>query len=176
MMLLPLATGMLLMRDARNLDGAFTQEAPHQFDEQAAERLHDLGRRSFQCSRRADVLKVWVALQRLGADGIGALYDHLCALTVRRHAMLGERPRFETIHAPESNILCFRYRADDAVNQVLRTRYNRSSRGWITATELDGRKVARVTIMTLRTREGRLERSLDGLEAETNALGESARA
>jgi len=30
------------------------------------------------CSRRADVLKVWVALQRYGADGMGALFDHLC--------------------------------------------------------------------------------------------------
>ena len=119
------------------------------------------------------MLQVWVAPQRPGANGIGALCDHLCALTVRLHAMLGERPPFETIHTAESNILCFRQRADDAVNQESRTRYDRSGRGWITATELDCRTRSRVTIMNLRTTEGRLERLLDGLEAEATALGES---
>lgn len=122
------------------------------------------------------MLEVWVAPQRPGANGIGALCDHLCALTVRVHAMLGERPRFETIHTPESNSLCFRHRADDAVNQELRTRYDRSGRGWITATELDSRTRSRVTIMNPRTTEGHLERLLDGFEAEANALGESGRA
>ena len=43
--------------------------------------LVDLGTRSLLCSRRADVFKVWVALQRYGSSGIGALYDHLCETT-----------------------------------------------------------------------------------------------
>ena len=122
------------------------------------------------------MLEVWVAPQRPGANGIGALRDHLCALTVRLDAMLGERPPFETIHTPESNILCFRQRAADAVNQELRTRYDRSGRGWISATELDGRTTSRVTIMNPRTTEGHLERLLDGFEEEANAVGESGRA
>ena len=46
------------------------------------ERVWDQGVRSFQCSRRADALKLWVALQRHGADGIGRLYDHLCDTTL----------------------------------------------------------------------------------------------
>lgn len=119
---------------------------------------------------------MWVAPQRPGANGIGALRDHLCALTVRLDAMLGERPPIETIHTPESNILCFRQRADDAVNQESRTRYDRSGRGWITATELDCRTRSRVTIMNPRTTEAHLERLLDGFEAEANAVGESGRA
>jgi len=170
MMLLPLAAGTLLMRDSRDLDRAFAQQAPYLFHERADEPSRDLGPRSFQCSRRADALKVWVALQRLGADGIGALYDHLCGLTATLHALLGERPRFERIHAPESNILCFRHAGDDAFNQELRERYNRSGRGWITATQLDGRRVLRVTIMNPRTTEAHLVRLLDGLEAEAAAL------
>lgn len=166
MMLLPLAAGALLMRDARDLDRAYAQQAPYLFHERDDEPPRDLGPRSFQCSRRGDALKVWVALQRLGADGIGALYAHLCDLTGTLHRLLGERPRFERIHAPQSNILCFRYAADDAFNQALRERYNRSGRGWITATKLDGRQVLRVTIMNPRTTEEHLVRLLDGLEAE----------
>lgn len=170
MMLLPLAAGALLMRDARDLDRAYAQQAPYLFHERDDEPPRDLGPRSFQCSRRGDALKVWVALQRLGADGIGALYAHLCDLTATLHRLLRERPRFERIHAPQSNILCFRYAADDAFNQELRERYNRSGRGWITATQLDGRRVLRVTIMNPRTTEAHLVRLLDGLEAEAEAM------
>ncbi len=164
MMLLPLSAGMLIARDVNDITAAFSQRAPYLFHEKAGERSIDLGTRSFQCSRRADVLKVWVALQRLGADGIGALHDHLCSLTASLHTMLGERPAFERIHAPESNILCFRHAGDDAFNLELRERYNRSGRGWITTTLLGGRRVLRVTIMNPRTTESHLVRLLDGLE------------
>ena len=170
MMLLPLAAGALLVRDARDLDRAYAQQAPYLFHASENEPPRDLGPRSFQCSRRADALKVWVALQRLGGDGVGALYAHLCDLTVTLHTLLGERPHFERIHAPQSNILCFRYLADDAFNRELRERYNRSGRGWITGTDLDGRRVLRVTIMNPRTEEAHLARLLDGLEAEADAM------
>lgn len=165
MMLMPLSAGMLIARDVNDITAAFAQRAPYLFHQREGERSVDLGTRSFQCSRRADVIKVWVALQRLGADGIGALYEHLCALTTSLHAMLGERSAFERIHVPESNILCFRHAGgDDAFNQELRERYNRSGKGWITSTVLDGRRVLRVTIMNPRTGEEHLERLLDGLE------------
>ena len=78
MMLLPLAAGVLLVRDERDLDAAFAQRAPYLFHAAKANARWDQGTRSFQCSRRADVIKLWVALQRYGVDGIGALYERLC--------------------------------------------------------------------------------------------------
>ena len=84
MMLLPLPAGVVLVRDERELQAAFAQRAPYLFHARTAaartstRAAGDQGLRSFQCSRRADALKVWVALQRYGADGIGALYDRLC--------------------------------------------------------------------------------------------------
>lgn len=170
MMLMPLSAGMLLMRDERDLTAAFRQRAPYLFHGATGERSLDIGTRSYQCSRRADAMKLWVSLQRLGADGIGALYDHLCDLTTSLHGMIAERPRFESVHEPESNILCFRHEGDDAFQQELRERYNRSGRGWITATVLGGRRVLRVTVMNPRTTEAHLARLLDGLEATAAEL------
>jgi L-2,4-diaminobutyrate decarboxylase len=77
MMLLPLSAGMLLARDVRDLGRAFSQKAPYLFhgasrdsaDGEDGGASLDMGTRSFQCSRRSDVLKVWVALQRLGGTG-----------------------------------------------------------------------------------------------------------
>ncbi len=75
-----------------------------------------------------------------------------------------DRADFETLHEPETNILCFRWVGDrargnaslgdealDAVNLDLRTRYNRDGHGWVTTTVLGGRRVLRVTIMNPRT-------------------------
>lgn len=177
-MLLPIATGMLLMRDAHDLQSAFAQRAPYLFHERQGARDWNLGTRSFQCSRRADVLKLWVALQRYGSDGIGRVYDHLCDVTRALYAAIGARPDFEALHEPESNILCFRYLGDgtlddaaiDALNRELRARYNRSGRGWITLTVLDGRPVLRVTLMNHRTRVRHIESLLDGLAAEAALL------
>lgn len=162
MMLLPLSAGMLLARDGRDLAAAFTQKAPYLFHgADGAEALSpDLGTRSFQCSRRADVLKVWVALQRLGADGIGALYDHLCEVTWSLYEMMQERTDvFEMVHAPESNILCWRMRGvTDQGMLEFRERYNRSGAGWITTTVIGGRRVLRVTVMNPRTGAESIER------------------
>jgi L-2,4-diaminobutyrate decarboxylase len=186
MLLLPLAAGVVLVREERWLEAAFAQRAPYLFhapapgdaeEFDAAPRAWDQGLRSFQCSRRLDALKVWVAFQRYGADGLGALYDHLCATTARLHARLSAHPAFAPLHAPASNILCFRWTgaagadeaALDALQHPLRARYNRSGAGWVTATVLDGRPVLRVTVMNPRTADAHLEALLDGLDAAGRA-------
>ena len=164
MMLLPLSAGMVLVRDARDLTAAFAQQAPYLFHGGGAEGSPDLGTRSFQCSRRADVVKLWVTLQRLGADGIGALYEHLCGLARALHDLLAADPaRFEVLHVPESNILCFRVHGSDAHNLRLREAFNRSGQGWITTTVLEGRRVLRVTVMNPRTGPAHLEALVQGL-------------
>lgn len=179
MLLLPLAAGVVLVRDGGALARAFAQQAPYLFhaprdadDERPVAPLGwDQGLRSFQCSRRADALKLWVAFQRYGADGLGALYAHLCALTLHLHDLLAARDDFVVLHRPESNILCFRWRADedvdvaaqDAINLAIRESYNRSGAGWITTTMLGGQRVLRVTIMNPRTAPEHLAAVVDGL-------------
>lgn len=195
-MLLPLAAGTLLARIGGDLDGAFAQQAPYLFSDRgvahggttAPTLLLDQGVRSFQCSRRADVLKVWFTIQRHGSSGLGKLYDHLCATARVLHDAIEERPEFENLHEPESNILCFRYlgtrssggtghtRSEqeriDAVNRELRTSYNRHGTGWITATVLGGRPVLRVTMMNPRTDPAHVRALLDGLVVEAKKIEE----
>src|SRR5690348_13565514 len=174
MMLLPLSAGVVLVRDERELDAAFTQRAPYLFHGEEGARVLDQGVRSFLCSRRADVIKLWVALQRYGARGIGALYDRLCDVAMAMHDQLVAHPAFEPMHRPQCNILCFRWIGDgarsdtelDEINRALRDRYNRSGEGWITATNLGGRRVLRVTIMNARTGEDDVAAIIAGLEEE----------
>lgn len=180
MMLMPLPAGMLLVRDERDLERAFAQSAPYLFHAPEGERVIDQGVRSFMCSRRADALKVWVALQRYGADGLGAIYDALCETTRALYGQIADRGDFEALHEPECNILCFRSTCDTMPDdqeernrrtQRARERYNRSGEGWITTTMLNGERVFRVTIMNPRTTP---ELTWDMLEGLATAVREVA--
>ncbi len=159
MMLLPLSAGVLLVRDERVLERAFAQRAPYLFHGADGERIRDQGVRSFQCSRRADAIKLWVVMQRHGRAGLAALYEHLCDRALALHRVVDAHPHFVPLHLPTSNILCFRWVGDGSVqgealdegNRLLRERYNRSGHGWITTTILGGQRVLRATIMNPRT-------------------------
>lgn len=136
-----------------------------------------MGPRSFQCSRRSDVLKLWVVFQRYGANALGALYDRLCRMARALYDQLDGHPSFRALHEPESNILCFAWYPDgvadadrDDLTNRLRERYNRSGRGWITATTLNGRRVLRITVMNARTDVMHIEALVRGLEAEAQQV------
>ena len=182
MMLLPLSAGMVLTRNEADLERAFAQQAPYLFHGGKSSRIIDQGIRSFQCSRRADVLKLWAVIQRFGSNGLGRLHDHLCNTARLLYDAIQERDDFEALHEPESNILCFRYLGSggklnrpstervDALNRELRPLYNTKGTGWITATVLSGRPVLRVTMMNPRTGSTHVRALLDGLVAEAKTL------
>ncbi len=178
MMLMPSQAGMLLVRDERDLETAFSQRAPYLFHDARGERAWDQGTRSFMCTRRADVLKVWVGLERYGAAGMEQLYDYFCALARCVYDEISARDDFEALHEPEGNILCFRYVGDglrtdeelDELNRRIRERFNASGEGWITATMLNGRRVLRVTMMNPRTTDADVRAILDGLAAVGRAV------
>jgi L-2,4-diaminobutyrate decarboxylase len=169
MMLMPLSAGVLLVRNPADLDAAFQQAAPYLFHASGGKRSRDQGGRSFQCSRRADALKLWISIQRYGTRAFGLLYDHLSDLTEYLHDQVEAHSDFEVMHRPACNILCFRHRGSDELNLNLRTTYNTRGTGWITTTLLGGVRVLRVTIMNPRTRRSHIDAMLTEL-AETARL------
>jgi L-2,4-diaminobutyrate decarboxylase len=180
MMLMPLAAGMLLVRDEADLAQAFSQHAPYLFHGTHGERAWDQGTRSFLCSRRADAIKVWVGIQRYGMAGLASLYELLCESAQSLHELILARDDFTPMHEPETNILCFRWTGDgslddcalDAINLDLRMHYNRAGHGWITTTVLGERRVLRATVMNPRTTREHLATMLDELSREARVLSE----
>ena len=183
MMFMPISTGAVLVRDRRHLDAALQQSAPYLFHPRPGEpRSRDIGQRTLQCSRRMDALKLWVCLRHYGVRHFARLQETTVANTEMLFQKLRAAGDFEPMHAPESNILCFRHlperllgqeraRQDDFQARV-RERYNASGRGWITTTILGGRRVLRVTLINPLTGEGHLDALLDGLR-EVGATCES---
>jgi L-2,4-diaminobutyrate decarboxylase len=174
MMFMPISAGAVLVRDRRHLDAAFQQSAPYLFHPRPGEtRSHDIGRRTLQCSKRLDALKIWVSIRHYGLDHFARLQERTVENAEALFRKLDAAADFEPVHAPESNILCFRHlpaawagRPPDEVDTLhgrLREAYNASGRGWITTTVLGGRRVLRVTLMNPDTAEPHLDALLDGL-------------
>jgi L-2,4-diaminobutyrate decarboxylase len=169
MMLMPLPASAVLVRDAALLDRAFRADRARS----NTTRDCNLGPRSFMTSRRADALKLWVGLLRYGADGIGAIYDHLCRLATELHRLLSGRGDFTPLHVPQCNLLCFRYVGEqplevhqiDLVNRKIHAQLSRSACSFIATGNLDGRFVLRATLMNPRTQEAHLHELLNELAA-----------
>ncbi len=181
MMFMPISTGAIFVRDQRHLDAAFQQSAPYLFHvREGEERSSDIGKRTLQCSRRVDALKLWICLRHYGLGHFARLQEQTVRNTATLHRLLAEADDFEPMHAPEANILCFRHLPEqvrgwdagrvDTFQARLRERYNASGKGWITATVLGGRRVLRVTLMNPNTRTEHLRGLLDGLREEARSM------
>ena len=154
MMLMPLSAGMVLVQRGKDFERAFSQSAPYLFHgaDSEMELSPDMGKRSLQCSRRADALKVWVAMQRFGVRGIGAMYDALCDSAVGLHSLLRAAHGAVPLHVPESNIVAWAVRETaPATVAQLRVELNLSEAAWITSTSIDGMPCLRVTMMNPRS-------------------------
>ena len=125
MMFQPLSTALVLVRDRRALEQAMRQEASYLFQpatgdgsDAADARPADQGAWTLQCSRRSDALRLWLALEYYGVNTIAELFDHCVRLTRRLHELLADADDFEPLHAPQCNMLCFRYTGGEGGGEV----------------------------------------------------------
>ena len=165
MMWMPLSMGAVLIRDARWLRAAFQADAPYLFDARQSE--WNIGETTIQCSKRSDIVKLWLTLKTVGVEPIAAALEHVTAMTRHLYERVRESDDFEALHEPPFNIFCFRYRGEgsrtdlDALNQSIRDRVIRSGKAWITTTVLKGVRALRVTLINPRTGRREVEALLD---------------
>ena len=70
----------LLVRSPEELDSCFALKADYLFQPDKLHTEYDSGDRTFQCARRIDVLKLWLAWKHHGDAGFAALIDHAVAM------------------------------------------------------------------------------------------------
>jgi glutamate/tyrosine decarboxylase-like PLP-dependent enzyme len=73
----------------------------------------DLGRKSLQCGRRVDVLKLWLIWKHFGDEGLAARVDRLFDLAQYATDLVQRNPRLEMMAPLESLNVCFRYVPED---------------------------------------------------------------
>lgn len=120
--------------------------------------------------RRFRALKLWFVIRHYGVEG---LQHH-----VRRHVELAQQfaswvrddKQFELAAPAPLNLVCFRHRAGDAVNQSLMDRLNQSGDLYLTHTKLDGKFTLRLCIGQTTTELSHVQRAWRLLREHASAI------
>jgi L-2,4-diaminobutyrate decarboxylase len=165
----------VLVRDERRLDAAFRQEASYLIYEDAQAAGPDLLGRQVECTKAPLGLKVFLNLAWRGERGLGDYVARQYDKTVRFWELIQARDGFDCLCRPESNILCFRYGADAALQVELRERLLAEGRFHLSSTVVDGDRWLRMAVMAPATSERTIEELLDAIEAAAAEPGAGAR-
>ncbi|MGO9124528.1 MAG: pyridoxal-dependent decarboxylase [Terriglobales bacterium] len=121
--------------------------------------------------RRFRALKLWFVIRHYGIEG---LQHH-----VRRHVELAQQfagwvkadTRFELAAPVPLNLVCFRHKAGDEVNQGLMDRLNRSGDLYLTHTKLSNRTTLRFCVGQTNTEARHVERAWKRIQEEADKAG-----
>jgi L-2,4-diaminobutyrate decarboxylase len=152
----------VLVRRARDLPGAFQQEASYLFYEVDAS--PDIIDRAIECTKAPLGVKLFLNLAWRGETGLGDYVADTYDRAARFHDIIAARPGFEVPYRPESNILCFRYGSDSQAQLEIRERLIESGEFHLSSVELGGRRHLRIVVMSPSTDDAAIERLLDAIE------------
>jgi aromatic-L-amino-acid/L-tryptophan decarboxylase len=157
----PYDAGFLLVRDGERHRDAFA--APAAYLRREARGLAagspwpcDLGP---DLSRGFRALKTWFTLKTYGTDKLGAVITRCCALAQYLKTRIEAEPLLELLAPVNLNIVCFRYRADDAdrVNGEIVVNVQESGIAAPSTTQLGGALAIRAAIVNHRTDVGDID-------------------
>ena len=125
-------------------------------------------------SRGFRALKTWFTLKVYGTAALGSVISRTCALARYLESRIAATPELELLAPVELNVVCFRYRAEDAqrINPRIVIELQESGVVAPSTTILDGRLAIRAAIVNHRT--GRQE--IDLLVEKTVELGRAMEA
>jgi aromatic-L-amino-acid decarboxylase len=96
--------------------------------------------------RRFRALKLWFVIRHYGIEGLQYHIRRHVELTREFAAWVKTDDRFEVALSPPLNLVCFRHRGGDDINQNLMDRLNRSGDLYLTHTMMDDRLTLRLCV------------------------------
>lgn len=108
LMNIPLICSVILVKQKGtlqyNLTDLNTDYIYHDVDE-----IEDLGKKSIQCGRRVDAVKLWFAWKYFGLKGYRQRIDNIMNMAALAEKLVQENPRLELMAPRQSFAICFRY-------------------------------------------------------------------
>ncbi len=123
-----------------------------------------------QLGRRFRSLKLWFVIRHYGVEG---LRHH-----IREHVRLAQQfagwvqndNRFELAAPAPLNLVCFRHKGGDTLNQTIMDRINRSGDLFLTHTKLNGKLTLRLCVGQTNTKARHVENAWKRIRDEANEL------
>lgn len=156
LMFVPAPCTLLFYRNAQDAPGAFRHRAASYVSDQEpdAHCEFDNGDKNVECTKRPLIMPLWTLWAMYGPALFAEKIEHLCRTTAEAHHVLLGESDFEPLHAPESNILCFRYRpreiGEDQVHRLqsrIRKQVRLAGRFFISKVDVRGTAALRVVLM-----------------------------
>jgi len=169
----PYDAGFILVRDAELHRATFASPAAYLRREDRGMAAGSAWPCDFgpDLSRGFRALKAWFTIQVYGAEQLGRSISRTCELARYLAQRVEENPELELLAPVSLNIVCFRYRCDDAdrVNADIAVQLQESGIAAPSTTMIDGRLAIRAAIVNHRTGQ----EEIDALVAATLDFGRS---
>ncbi len=171
----PALCASVLVRDHRDLDRAFQQEASylfHEKDQPGFDFLH----RTVECTKAGLGLRLFLVLASEGEGAIARFVERQVELARAAADLIRREPGFEVAVAPESNIVCFRLDGSDALQLELRRKLLACGEHYVSTTEFRGRRWLRLALMNPATEVADVERLIEEIRILRKSLEAEAAA
>jgi len=109
LMNIPLVCSALLIKKKGQLSKNLT-EINTDYIYHDREEIEDLGKKSIQCGRSVDAVKLWFAWKYFGLEGYQKRIDNLIEMAKYAESIIIENPRLQLLVPRQSFTLCFRYK------------------------------------------------------------------
>ena len=163
----PYDSGFLLVRDGRQHYDTFASPAAYLRRETRGLAAGSPWPCDFgpDLSRGFRALKTWFTLKSFGTARLGTMIAKSCDLARYLEARIRAEPELELLSPAQLNIVCFRYRAEDAdrINGELVIALQESGLAAPSTTTVDGKLAIRAALFNHRTQEQDVDRLLDGV-------------
>ena len=114
-----------------------------------------------QLGRRFRALKLWYVMRYYGLQGISAMLRESLRLAQILKQLIEQDPAFELAAPVPFSLVCFRYRGDNAANELLLAEVNRSGKAFLSHSVLNGQFVLRCAIGNFQTTEADVRETWD---------------
>jgi len=160
----PTVCAAVLVREAGTLDRAFQQEASYLFHEKEQPGF-DFIHRTVECTKAGLGLRFFAVLAALGERGLAAYVEGVFRATREAYEHIAVQPEFECAAPPQSNILCFRLKAEDERQMALRARILAEGSFYLSTASHGGKRWLRLVFMNPDTGLAEVKRLLARLRA-----------
>jgi aromatic-L-amino-acid decarboxylase len=120
--------------------------------------------------RRFRSLKLWFAIRHYGMEGLQYHIRKHVKIAAQFAEWLNQDERFEIAAPVPLNLVCFRHKGGDEVNQRIMDRLNRSGLLYLTHTRLQDRLTLRLCVGQTNTELRHVERAWERIQAEAELV------
>jgi glutamate/tyrosine decarboxylase-like PLP-dependent enzyme len=164
MMGMPLICSVFLAKDMGTLNKLSTHTNNAHYLLLDENKNNDLGRKSLQCGRRVDALKLWLAWRAKGDSGWANLIERYFSLANTLASKVEEQPLLQLVVEPSLTNVCIRYSGNnireetqDEVTKKIRAQLISTGQFMISLSTIQNRPVIRAVIANPRVNEQVIE-------------------